>query len=169
MYGFKIYWKGFPILKRLFTSWLGASIMILVLSVTSCRSTKQNTTVSITDSLLWNRKVSVSLVTIPTEIAELRLPMDTLRSLPEGAVYTHRTGRATVSAEMKGDTVLITAQCDSIQQVVYNLEEELRSTREELVQKEKTVSESRTTYFMYGLLTGALIVTIILLFIKKKT
>lgn len=151
-----------------FTNWLFVSIMILVLPVTSCRSTKQNTKIGVSDSLQWSKKVSVSLVTIPTEIAELRVTKDDLRSLPEGAVYQSRSGRATVSAEMKGDTVIITAQCDSLQQTIYNLEEELTNTRAQLVQKEKTITESRSKYFIYGLLTGALIVTIILLLIKNK-
>jgi hypothetical protein len=165
---FKNYARRLQTSRLFFTSWLFANIMILVLPVTSCRSTKQNTSISRAGSLQWQRKVSVCPVQIPAEIAQLRVPVDSLRNLPEGAVYTNRSGRATVRAEMKGDTILITAGCDSLRQVIYNLEEELVTTRAELVQKEKTISDSRSKYFIYGLLTGALLVTIILLLIKKK-
>jgi hypothetical protein len=82
-------------------------------------------------------------------------------------VYTSRSGRATVTAGIKGDTIIVTALCDSLQQVIYTLEEELTNTRREVMRQEKKMTESSLRYFLYGLLAGALLAAIIIFLLIK--
>ena len=60
-------------------------LMILALFVSGCKSTRETTISSVTDLLAWDRKVTATLATIPSSLATLRVPIDSLRRLPEGA------------------------------------------------------------------------------------
>lgn len=120
------------------------------------------------DSLQWNRKVSVTLATIPSSLAELTIPTDSLRKLPEGAAYTKKSGQATLTLKVKGDSIQGTASCDSLQQQVFNLEEELHQARDRLEQQETIKEPPEFTFKCYlsGIITG-IISFIIFQFIRK--
>lgn len=100
--------------------------------------------------------------------AELRLPRESLFSLPEGAVYRNRTDRATLEAALRGDTVYLTATCDSLFRETLRLEEELRSRR---IETRDTVVETKTNTptgfaarlrcFLAGMLVGILLIIIL--------
>lgn len=150
-------------LKSWLSKWWIASIMLSVLLATSCRTTSKNTSDSLTDSLEWHRKVSVTLATIPSSLAELTIPIDSLRNLPEGAVYEKKSGQAGLKVGYKKGQVIASASCDSLQQLVYDLEEKLHRARSELVQKD-TVKEaplftlkSCLTGFVVGFAVGFII------------
>lgn len=113
-----------------------------------------------------NRKATVSLETIPASTAELTLPIASLHSLPKGAVFTEKSGAATVGVKVEGDTVYVTAHCDSLQQVIYHLVEEVETLKNE--NEELKTEKKPRSGFGYGLLTGALLITILLLLIKRK-
>lgn len=150
-------------------SWWLASITIIVLLAASCRSTKQTSASSVADRLEWNRKVSASLATIPMSLAELTIPIDSLRNLPQGAVYTHKSGQATASIALKGDTVLVYAQCDSLQALVFELAEQLHQARDELEQVDKQTEPVIIPFLvkLKGCLTGILIGFIVATIIQK--
>ena len=76
--------------------------MILALFVSGCKSTRETTISSVTDLLAWDRKVTATLATIPSSLATLRVPIDSLRRLPEGATYTQKEGQATASVGLEG-------------------------------------------------------------------
>ena len=137
-------------------AWKNAGVILLALPVLSCRTTKENTSMSLRDSLEWSRKVSVTLATIPTSLAELAIPMDSLRRLPEGAAYAKRSGQATARVAVAGDTLVVTAECDSLQRVVYSLEEELRraSARQEQSETIKEAPEFTLKCYWTGIMTG---------------
>lgn len=164
------YFKRYMISKGLLSRWWIASIMLSALLATSCRTTKENTSMHLSDSLQWNRKVSVALATVPSSLAELTVPMDSLRRLPPGAVYTKKSGQATATLTMAGDTIIVYASCDSLQQMVYNLEEELHQARDQLEQKE-TIKEApgfTLKCYLTGLITGFMTL-LIFQFIRKWT
>lgn len=147
--------------------WKSVSLMLFALLVLSCRTTKVNTSARLTDNLTWNRKVSVALATVPSSLAELAIPMDSLRRLPEGAAYTKRSGQATVSVTLKNDTVEAYASCDSLQRLVYEMEERLRQTHD-LAARAETIREparipfrTRLKWYLSGVLTGIILVIII--------
>ena len=139
--------------------------MLLALLALSCRTTKENTSAHRLDSLSWNRKVSVTLATIPSSLAELTVPMDSLRKLPEGATYTKKSGQATLALRLKGDSIQGIATCDSLQQLVYELEEQLRQAHDRLEQQETTKEPAAIPFWakikwcLTGILTGIIILT----------
>jgi hypothetical protein len=84
--------------------------------------------------------------------------MDNLRKLPQGAAYTQKQGQATVSAAVQGDSLIITATCDSLQYLVYQYEKEITRLQSalEVIEKEKEPCPSPLKWFLYGLLGGGL-------------
>ncbi|MCS2894380.1 hypothetical protein NXY11_01905 [Parabacteroides faecis] len=166
------YFKRYMISKGLLSRWWIVSIILSALLVTSCRTTKENTSLSLHDNLTWNRKVSVGLAIVPPSLAELTIPMDSLRRLPEGAIYTKKSGQATLTLKVKGDSIQGTASCDSLQQLVFELQEQLHQARDRLEQKEKTTEPITIPFLvkfkwcLIGILTG-FILTVIIQRIKK--
>ncbi len=105
-------------------------LMILALFVSGCKSTRETTISSVTDLLAWDRKVTATLATIPSSLATLRVPIDSLRRLPERATYTQKGGQATASVGLEGETIVIHAGCDSLQALALSLEERLNRAQE---------------------------------------
>lgn len=166
------YFKRYMILKGLLSRWWIASITLSVLLATSCRTTKENTSMHLADSLQWNRKVSVTLATIPSSIVQLTIPTDSLRKLPEGAAYTKKSGQATLTLKVKGDSIQGTASCDSLQQQVISLEEELHHARDRLEQVNKESKPAvipflvKFKWYLTGILTAFIFIQIINLYKK---
>lgn len=160
---YKKKWLSWPVLLQNLSL---ASIGIVVLLVCSCRTMNENTSIRALDSLEWNRKVSVFPVTIPASLAELTVSLDSLRKLPGGAVYTKKSGHATASVGIKDGNLIVSAGCDSLQQIIYKLEEQLHQARDELRQKEVTREPfiipfwTKLKWYLYGVLTMVLFITI---------
>ena len=115
------------------------------LSVTSCASRKTEhraevSTVQTYDSL----DVTESRVTIPTYVppamARMSISLSNLRQLPPSAMFESRSGRAQVRASTHGDTVYITALCDSLLRAV-----EIYERRAVRAQKENKELRARLT------------------------
>lgn len=106
----------------------------------------------------------------------LTLKVDSLRSLPEGAQYAARSGRAGVSVSKgrEAGEVVVVASCDSLQRLVWLYEEELsrmrdETTGEETATEELTEDKSRRNAlktiilaFIAGAATGAILTTLII-------
>ncbi|MFR9004147.1 hypothetical protein [Parabacteroides goldsteinii] len=165
--------KNFGNLKTLWkwccTKLLSVAIMIAALSAFSCRSTKGTSTIEGADSLRWDKKVSVTLATIPSSLARMEIPIDSLRKLPEDAVYEKKEGKATVKASVKDGTLLVSASCDSLQALVYSQQEALVRIRDTLEQYESQKGPDVFTFWMQikCYLTGALIGFTLTYFITK--
>lgn len=149
--------------------WSGLSIALIgnvALLVCSCRTTNESTSIRNLDSLAWDRKVNVTLATTPKSLAKLAIPLDSLRKLPEGATFNNKSGQATASAAFKNDTLFVEASCDSLQNLVYQLEENLHAARDELEQKELAKEPATTPFwvkfkwYLTGVLTMVLLITI---------
>ena len=165
-----IYLKNWPVLRVFFLSWRLAGITLLALSATGCGSTKRVGITAATDSLSWNEKVSVTLATIPMSIAQASIPIDSLRNLPTGAIFEQKSGQASMRLAYEKGTVIATASCDSLQELVYAYERQLDSLR---LRHQSTQTEIQTTAhpfhgFFYGFLSGIALIALFLLFFKYK-
>lgn len=107
-------------------------------------------------------------MTIPGSLATLRVPLDSLRRLPQGAAYRNRQGHATATVAVDGDMLEVSASCDSLQAVVAGLREELKVAQASSADKAETAGGSplrtRMAYLAAGIVAG-LILSII---IKKR-
>lgn len=104
--------------------------------------------------------------------ARITISVDSLLKLPAGASYHKHSGQAGAEVSLKGDTIFVTATCDSLQREVEYYEEQYHTALEaidklkEIVQAErehrsnpiKTASEA----FIAGLFVGVLSTIIII-------
>ena len=113
---------------------------------------------------------------IPASAVRLTIPADSLRKLPEGAVYRGKSGQAnlTVGTDGKGNLVA-EASCDSLQQLVLWYEEELTrirsETRNETSNDVQTVEKrppNRMRTFITGILAGLLVGMLLTMKLKKR-
>lgn len=104
------------------------AIGMIALCVMSCRS-QQNLQMQSDyqgDSLRSRKKVELALMPVPPSQAKLKLIIPQIKSLPIGAGYMHQSGRAIINiTKTEGDTLFLTATCDSLQREYLRLEEEL--------------------------------------------
>lgn len=83
--------------------------------------------------------------TVPGSRVEMPIPVDSLLRLPEGAIYHAKSGRTAADVSRKGDTIYVTATCDSIQREVEDYEEcrtDARTQSEHSSNDVRTASES---------------------------
>lgn len=113
---------------------------------------------------------------IPASAVMLTIPADSLRKLPDGAVYRGKSGQAnlTVGTDGKGNLVA-EASCDSLQQLVLWYEEELTRIRSETqsetsndVQTVEKRPPNRMRTFMTGVLTGILAGVLLTMKLKRR-
>ena len=101
---------------------------------------------------------------IPASSVKLTIPADSLRKLPDGAVYRGKSGQANLTVRNDGSgNIVAEASCDSLQQLVLWYEEELTRIRNETknnvsndVQMEEKRPPNRMRTFMTGVLAGLL-------------
>lgn len=152
--------------------WCVALLITVALLVSSCRSTRQNITTSRLDSLVWDRRASVTPEIIPPSRATLAIPVDSLRRLPAGAAYTEKSGQATVCLTFQDGNVIASARCDSLERLVFELSEQLYGKTEQAGQREEQKTAPVATFgqrfkwCLSGVLTG-IILTIIIQIIYK--
>lgn len=68
---------------------------------------------------------------VPPATARLSLPIPNLLDLPDGAGYTARDGRSFASVRRDGDSLVVTAQCDSVSRLCLFLYDSLEERRHE--------------------------------------
>lgn len=98
----------------------------------------------------------------------LMIPVDSLPSLPEGALWHGRSGQAEVEVSRQGDQIYVTGTCDSLEREVEYYSDLYCETLQQLHEQQKqfqAVEKSRSSpikiafaAFAFGLLAGALIV-----------
>lgn len=116
-------------------------------------STEQEASTTIT-------RKQVRLTPIPAAVASLRLAAVSLPDLPDGLPLSMHNGRATVTVERDGDSLIVTATCDSLERQIEIVEEELwrtkqqaeayRSQLEESVKQRQTAFGRRSNGFLPG-------------------
>ena len=101
---------------------------------------------------------------IPASVVKLTIPADSLRKLPEGALYRGKSGQANLTVRNDGSgNIVAEASCDSLQQLVLWYEEELTRIRSETksetsndVQTEEKRPPNRMWIFIAGVFAGSL-------------
>lgn len=160
-------WKGL-------CQWLAlASIMLIALSVTSCGSTRKMTESAraVTDSVLLKEVRQVINIPIPQSKVELKIPTQNLHSLPPGASFSEKKGQAGVKVEAIGDTVYVSATCDSLQVQCERYEKELTRIRSDtdrqVTEIKKNTFQTVFKWCSIGFIAGV-ILTLTVIIIKKK-
>lgn len=105
------------------------------------------------------------------ETARLKVPMASLRDLPQDAEWRSQSGRATASLRVKEDTVWVDAQCDSLTRlcVVYEKTVERLHAENARLRSDLAITESARAsprqwggvIFIAGFAAGALLTIII--------
>ena len=112
---------------------------------------------------------------IPASSVKLSIPADSLRKLPEGAVYRGKSGQANLTVGSDGSgNIVAEASCDSLQQLVLWYEEELARIRSETrngtlndVQTEEKRPPNPVRVFIIGVLAGLLAGVLLTIKLKK--
>lgn len=135
-----------------------------------CRSTPPSTTnysVTVNDSLYWKKISGDSLIKIPGSYVPLVILPDKMKV---GEEKKEKKGQATVTAKKEEDgSILITANCDSMEVVIHILTEELTKVskqNEELKQQVKA-SPNKWNWFTSGFFIGLILIGLISYKVKK--
>lgn len=113
---------------------------------------------------------------IPASAVKLTIPADSLRKLPEGAVYRGKSGQANLTVGSDGSgNIVAEASCDSLQQLLLWYEEELARTRSEAretatndIQTEEKHPPGPVRVFIFGMTAGLLAGVVLTNKLKKR-
>lgn len=135
---------------------------LIALCAWSCKSSRIEQSHIRIDSLQLHETREITYRPIPMSQTHLAMSAQTLRELPVGAGYHSRKGQAGLQViKGAGDSLLITASCDSLQQQVIalttRLERALLRQREHREQVRTSPTYSPLRWFACGLLLGLLI------------
>lgn len=142
-----------------------ALILSLVLSFQSCKPTRlsdshqdllQTKATEKVDSMKLATKVILK-ESIPASKAVIAVSLDSLIKLPLGAKYSVRNDRSTAEVSITGDTVYITAMCDSLERWVEYYESMYSSTLEMYEESQHQFQQE------YKKITGGCAVAVIIL------
>ena len=97
--------------------------LLLFSSCTSWRTTHKSLMHS--DSLRQVSHLTLRTTAIPESRTFLQVPAADLCKLPAAAVYTSKSGQATATVRFIRDTLYVTATCDSLQQLVYEYQQQI--------------------------------------------
>lgn len=149
-------------------------VICVSLGLGGCKSHPSRNTnyvFSLKDSLYWEKHTVDTIVKIPYSIVNMIIDPS---KMEEGERKESSKGQANISIEKKGDSLVIEASCDSLELVVYSLQERLIkiTDQNEQLQEQVKAAPSKTKWFCIGMLSalGILVVIYIgILFLKRKT
>lgn len=120
------------------------------------------------DSLFWERELTDTLVRIPYSIVNLTINP---QKMEDGEKRETSKGQANVIVQKVGDTIIVTASCDSLELVVKSLKERLSKISEENgnLKEEVKTSPNRLLSFLGGMGIGAFTILIALFILLKIT
>lgn len=110
-------------------------------------------------------------IPIPLSKVELKIPTQSLHSLPPGASFSEKKGQAGLKVEAIGDTVYVSATCDSLQVQCERYEKELTRIRSDTERQATEIKKNSVqTLFKWCLIgfVAGIISTITVIIIKKK-
>lgn len=112
---------------------------------------------------------------IPESVMKLKIPVVDLLSLPPNASFHGKEGRAGAGVALRGDTLVVTVTCDSLQRLVLWYESELTRIRSETkseisndVQTEEKRPPNPVRVFILGMVTGLLVGMLLTMKLKKR-
>ena len=124
---------------------LAAVTGLSALSGVSCRSARglervelrENTVMAVSTA---DETVETVMAGMPGDTVSLRIPMESIWSLPEGAVFTKKKGRTRLTLKPCGDAVVVEAETDSVGREIRHYE---RKARDSLGQRGGTTLRER--------------------------
>lgn len=131
-------------------------------------SQKTNYNFTLKDSLFWERELTDTLVKIPYSIVNLTINP---QKMEDGEKRETSKGQANVIVQKVGDTIIVTASCDSLELVVKSLKERLSKISEENgnLKEEVKAAPNRLLSFLGGMGIGAFTILIALFILLKVT
>ena len=131
-------------------------------------SQKTNYNFTLKDSLFWERELTDTLVKIPYSIVNLTINP---QKMEDGEKRETSKGQANVIVQKVGDTIIVTASCDSLELVVKSLKERLSKMSEENgnLKEEVKAAPNRLLSFLGGMGIGAFTILIALFILLKVT
>lgn len=120
------------------------------------------------DSLFWERELTDTLVKIPYSIVKLTVNP---QKMEDGEKRETSKGQANVIVQKVGDTIIVTASCDSLELVVKSLKERLSKMSKENgnLKEEVKAAPNRLLSFLGGMGIGAFTILIALFVLLKVT
>ena len=121
-----------------------AAIGLTVLSAVSCRTQKSVEQVTIRGDTLSSVSTAYETVetvtqAVPGDSVSLRVPMEVMQNLPDGAEFSKKQGRTRVALKRQGEAVVAEATTDSVPREITRHEHYARDT---LQQRVKTTQHS---------------------------
>lgn len=174
-------WPGCAKLSKLL---LVVLILTAVLCLPGCATTKKTQTeqvqsqqiVTVHDTIQTFTRI-VQTEAVPESRVEMRISVDSLLKLPQGATYHRKSGQAHAEVSIRGDTIYVTGTCDSLARQVEYYENLYHTARDalEAQNRESAKAESKErsyptwlliTTFILGLAFGA--ITTIFIIVKQQ-
>lgn len=120
------------------------NLFLLLVILSSCASHKvlDRNAVS-SDSLRQTTRLSIRQISVPESRADLQIPVAGLRELPPAAVYTAKSGQATAVVRFIHDTLFVSASCDSLQQLVYDYQQQIEKMSYFVQNSQKKTEQKR--------------------------
>lgn len=157
-------WPGCAKLSKLLPVVL---ILTVVLCLPSCATTKKTQAeqaqsqqiVTVHDTIQTFTRI-VQTEAVPESCVEMRISVDSLLKLPQGATYHRKSGQAHAEVSIRGDTIYVTGTCDSLARQVEYYEALYHNARDALenyhatVREEAKTRESPLNAFVKGLVLG---------------
>lgn len=171
-------WPGSARLSRLLPAVL---ILTAVLCLPGCATTKKTQTeqtqeiqtVVIHDTVQATTRI-VQTEAVPESRVQMRISVDSLLKLPQGATYHRKNGQAHAEVSIRGDTIYVTGTCDSLARQVAYYENLYHAARDELEDNKNSVIMEKESHSCepwwahYALFTAGFVVAILFLIINKR-
>lgn len=114
-------------------------ILTVVLCCVSCATTKKTQTeqtqsqqiVTVHDTVQAFTRI-IQTEAVPESRVEMRISVDSLLKLPQGASYHRKSGQAHADISIRGDTIYVTGTCDSLSRQVKYYENLYHTARDAL-------------------------------------
>lgn len=156
-------------------------ILMVALCCSSCATTKKTQTEQVQTVIVEKHDTVATVIkqtlkeTVPGSQTQMKIAASDLLSLPPGATYQKKEGRATIRAEAINDTIYIAGVCDSLAREVEKYEELWRTSQNKLsaLEAKKGQITAKTAYspikvFCIGLLLGIIVAVVgIIITIKR--
>ncbi len=116
---------------------------------------------------------------VPESRVELSIPVDSLLRLPSDAAYTKHSGQASAAVSKRGETIYVTATCDSLQREVeyyeelyYRARDALEQYQNDLRTEKEQISNPLAPYLLIISFTmgvaGGVLTTVTIIFTIKR-
>ena len=150
-----------------------AVLLLTALCAASCKSPIRLEKTTSLDSLRGVKRFALIQQPIPPSLAKTAFPTAILNRIPIGTGFSARSGQAAVNVNrISGDSIEVTATCDSLAREVIILTEENIRIRNELLEKEEDpppeVVHAPTGFQWFQIWIGRLAVAVLLLILIKR-